>query len=83
MAELKELKVRYIIVHESVFSSWLKDAGSLGSLAGLIYVNHQFGNGSAVVDGVGALLLIAFLIAKATAMTRYRLGARADGEDAS
>lgn len=55
---------KYIIVHESVLASWLKDMGSIGSLAALIFVNHQYGAGNGVVDAAGALLLIAFMYVK-------------------
>jgi len=52
----------YIIVHESWLASWLKDFGSLGSLAALIYVNHVYGAGNGFVDAVGAMLLLVYLI---------------------
>ncbi len=58
-------KTTYIILHESWLASWLKDFGSLGSLAGLIYVNHAYGVGNWFVDAVGALMLFAFLMVRA------------------
>jgi hypothetical protein len=58
-----EKRPTYIIVHESWLASWLKDFGSLGSLAALIYVNHVYGAGNGVVDAVGAMLLLAYLVA--------------------
>lgn len=58
-------ETKFIVMHETWWASWLKDIGSLGTLAGLIYVNHQYGGGSAVVDGVGALMLLVFLLTRA------------------
>ncbi len=57
-------ETRFIIVHESWLASWIKDAGSIGSLAGLIYVNHQYGAGNGAVDTAGAFLLLGFLFLK-------------------
>jgi len=61
-------EIRYVILHETVLQSWLKDVGSLGSLAMLIYVNHQLGAASAWVDGAGALLLLGWLLASGKSM---------------
>lgn len=65
-------KTKYIILHESWWASWLKDFGSLGSLAGLIYVNHAYGNGSGFVDGLGAFMLFLFLMCRATLLASDR-----------
>lgn len=56
-----------IILHESVLHSWFKDFGSLGSLAGLIYVNHQYGAGNWLVDAIGGVLLFSFLLVRGSA----------------
>lgn len=48
----------FIILHETVLQSWLKDFGSLGSLALLIFVNHRFGSGSTTIDIFGLFLLV-------------------------
>lgn len=53
-----------IILHESVLHSWLKDGGSLGALAALIYVNHTYGSGNWFIDTIGGVLLLAFLLAR-------------------
>jgi len=60
-----DAETKYITLHETVLSSWLKDFGSLGSLAGLIYVNHTYGAGNGAVDAVGAVLLLGFIISRA------------------
>lgn len=63
----------YIIVHESVLASWLKDVGSLGTLAALVYVNHTYGAGSAFVDAFAVLLLIGYWMTQAAYFTKKRL----------
>lgn len=52
----------FVILHESVLDSWLKDAGTFGSLAALVYINHAYAGGSWLVDAVAAIAVISFMV---------------------
>ena len=54
-----------IVLHETIFSSWIKDGMSVGLLALLIYVNHVYGQGSGIVDTFGVFLAFSWLMGKA------------------
>lgn len=53
--------ITIIVNDETVLASWLRDFGSLGSLAALIYVNHIYGAGNGWVDTLGVALVVAWL----------------------
>lgn len=61
-----EEATHFVFVHESLLSSWLKDAGSLGALAALIYVNHTYGGHSWAVDVTGVVLFWVFMLHRAS-----------------
>lgn len=50
----------YVLIHESILTSWAKDIVSLGTMAGLIYVNHQYGAGAWWIDALGVLSLLGY-----------------------
>ena len=58
-------ETKYIILHESVASSWLKDFGSLGSLALLLYVNHEYADGWWVINAIGVWALFNYMVGHA------------------
>ena len=62
--------IRFIILHDTVQSSWLKDFGQIGSLVLLIWANHALGAGNWVVDALGAVLLLFWLVFRGTSL-RY------------
>lgn len=63
MTDRKQEKV-YVILHETIAASLIKDFGSIGSLAGLAYVNHTYCGGAVVYDVVAAILFFGWTFSK-------------------
>jgi hypothetical protein len=55
----------YVFVNETVLASWAKDAGSLGTLAFLAWVNHTFCGGSLVYDILAVIMFVFWMMSKA------------------
>ena len=62
-----------IILHESVLASWLKDAGSLGTLAGFGWFNHAHLSGSWPLDLFAVICALIFLISRSVAAGKTAL----------
>jgi hypothetical protein len=54
----KEVKMKVIVVRESVFQSVIKDSFMFGSLFALWFLNHKFCNGSGIIDVCVALFVL-------------------------
>ena len=61
---MKQEKV-YVILHETIAASLVKDFGSVGSLAGLAYVNYTYCGGVAIYDIVAVTMFVAWTLSKA------------------
>lgn len=57
-------QVKYIVVHESTISSMFKDIFTFLMFAGLLLFNHQFLNGSTVIDILFIILVLLWLAGK-------------------
>ena len=57
-------QVKYIVVHESTISSMFKDIFTFLMFAGLLLFNHQFLNGSTVIDILFIILVLLWLACK-------------------
>lgn len=55
-----EVEVRYITLHESVAQSWLKDIALFGCIGALAVTNHQWAEGSWVVDALIVFVCLTF-----------------------
>lgn len=52
----------YIVVHETLLQSWLKDIVTFGSMALPVWVNHTYGKGLAFIDVIMAILAVMAMI---------------------
>lgn len=62
----------FIIMNETVWSSWLKDGMTIGLLLALVVVNHTIGQGATSVDTFGVFCLVLYFLAAATMARRKR-----------
>lgn len=61
MSTEEKEKVVYVILHETVLSSWLKDFGSIGAAVLAVIANHQLAGGSGWLDFTICVMLLAFI----------------------
>lgn len=57
-------KIKYIVINESVVGSVIKDIVTFLMFAGLLLFNHQFLNGSTVIDTLFIILVLLWLAGK-------------------
>lgn len=57
-------KIKYIVINESVVGSVIKDIVTFLMFAGLLLFNHQFLNGSIVIDTLFIILVLLWLAGK-------------------
>ena len=53
---------RFIILHETVISSWLKDAGTFGSIGLLAWFNHTHLGGTWVLDVLAVVFVCGMMV---------------------
>ena len=57
-------KIKYIVINDSVVGSVIKDIVTFLMFAGLLLFNHQFLNGSTVIDTLFIILVLLWLAGK-------------------
>lgn len=63
---MEEQKKLVIIMEESVFKSFIKDAMTFCLFAGLLWFNHRYLSGSLLIDMSFIILVILFLISRSS-----------------
>ncbi|WP_026782649.1 hypothetical protein [Pleomorphomonas koreensis] len=69
-----EERPKYIIIHQSVKQSWLKDLGSVVTLAGLIGLGWAIGSTAMQYVGAAIAMLTLFARQKNAATTAISIG---------